>query len=396
MHCSIGNDIDWVGYVDWHVRDFHSYNTDQGATYNAYLVRDAETALIDTVKAPYAELLLRNIAELTPFENIKWVVCNHAEPDHAGALQKVMAALPQATLLCTKKCQQILSQYFDASGWKIKTVSTGDRISIGARELVFAATPFAHWPESMFTYIPQDKTLFSMDAFGQHCATSARFEEEAGLEMILEQAKTYYANILMPYGPAVAKAMAAVADFAIETVAPAHGVIWRRHIPEILDAYRNWSSGKVNPKALVLFDSMWESTTAMAQAIYEGASQPGVEVKLIHIRRSNLTRIADEMLDAAAVAVGSATLNAGMMPAAGAVMTYLDGLKPLGKAGFAFGSYGWSRGGPEIIHEQLSSWKWDLLRAPLKAQYRPTPEILEECRAAGAALAGKAREKAQG
>jgi len=394
MHVSLREGIDWVGYVDWTVRDFHSYNTERGTTYNAYLVRDEQTALIDAVKEPYGNVLLANVAGLVDPAKVDWVVCNHAEPDHAGVLPQVLAAMPNATLVCNKKCLLALEKHFDTSGWKVKLVEPGDVISLGRLTLEFINTPMAHWPESMFTYVRQEKLLFSMDAFGQHCATTERFDDENNLGAILEDARTYYANILMPYGASTARAMSAAGGLDIEMIATSHGVIWRSHIPEILKAYEQWTSGKPQPKVIILYDTMWESTAAMARAIEEGAAHPGVQVKVIHVRRNTLTTIAADVFDAAAVAVGSATLNGTMMPQLGAVFAYLHGLKPTAKAAIGFGSYGWGRGATEVIQEHLEGLKWETLRAPIKSQYRPTPEVLEECRAAGAMLAQKALEMA--
>jgi flavorubredoxin len=318
------------------------------------------------------------------------VICNHAEPDHSSALPVVMAALPNATLVCDKKCKAALSEHYDTSGWKIQVVATGDRISLGKRTLQFLETPMVHWPESMFTYVPEEKLLFSMDAFGQHIATAHRFDDEVSLCTIMEEAKAYYANIVMPFGKPVAGCLKATAELDIEMIAPAHGVIWRRSVADIVAAYENWSVCRPRPKVLVIFDTMWGSTERMAQAILQGASLSGVAAKLIHIRRSNLTRIATDVIDTATVAFGSSTLNRGMMPMAAAVLTYLKGLRPTGKAGFAFGSYGWGPGGPESIDEWLHSLGWEVLREPLRAKYRPTPEVLDECRASGKMLAEKA------
>ncbi len=394
MHVSLREGIDWVGYVDWTVRDFHSYNTERGTTYNAYLVRDEQTALIDTVKEPYGNTLLANVVGLIDPAKVDWVVCNHAEPDHSGVLPQVLAAMPNATLVCNAKCLAALSKHFDTTGWKTKIVAPGDVLSLGKRTLEFINTPMAHWPESMFTYVRQEKILFSMDAFGQHCATTERFDDENCLGTVLEEARTYYANILMPYGASTSKAMASVRDLEIDLIATSHGVIWRSHIPEILKAYQQWTSGKPQPKVIILYDTMWESTAAMARAFEEGAATPGVQVKVIHARRNTLTTIASDVFDAAAVAVGSATLNGTMMPQLGAVFCYLQGLKPTAKAAVGFGAYGWGRGATEVIQEHLEALKWNVLRAPIKSQYRPTPAILEECRAAGALLAQKALEMA--
>lgn len=394
MNTTLCETVDWVGYVDWTVRDFHGYQTQRGTTYNAYLVRDEKTALIDTVKAPYAEHLLQNVLVLSEPSRVDYVVCNHAEPDHSGALPRVMEALPNATLVCDKKCETALSQHCDTSHWKIRVVATGQELSLGKRRLQFIETPMVHWPESMFTYVPEQKLLFSMDAFGQHWATSQRFDDEEPLCTVMEEAKAYYANIIMPFGKPVKRCLQQVAALPLEMIAPSHGVIWRRHVAEILGAYANWAAGRPKPKVLVIYDSMWESTAMMAGAIHQGASLPGTDARLIPVRGSPLTRIAAEMIDAAAVALGSSTLNTQMMPQVAAVLTYLKGLRPVGKAGFAFGSYGWGRGGPEAIDQWMRAMDWEVLRPPLKAQFRPTPEVLDACRTGGQVLAERAQQLA--
>lgn len=395
METSLRPNIDWVGFVDWNVRDFHSYDTFRGATYNAYLVRDEKTALIDTVKAPYASNLLANIRELTDLSSVDYVVCNHAEPDHAGALGEVLKRLPNATLLCNQKCFDTLSMYFDTSDWKYEIVAEGDTRSLGSRTLAFVNTPMVHWPESMMTYVPEEKLLFSMDGFGQHYASSHRFDDENPLDVVMAEAKTYYANIVTPYGKQVHCTLDKASGLDIEMIAPSHGVIWRSHIPEIISAYRDWSNGKLAPKVLVIYDSMWESTGAMGEAIVRGATIDGVDVRLMHVRRTTLTEIAAEALDCPAIAFGSATLNRNMMPMASAALTYLKGLNPPKKATFAFGSYGWGIGGPEEVAKVLEAMKWDMIRPVLKTKYRPTPEILAECEQAGLELARKALAMAE-
>jgi len=387
--------IDWVGYVDWNVRDFHSYDTYRGATYNAYLVRDEKTALIDTVKAPFAGNLLRNVAEKIDLAKVDYVVCNHAELDHAGSLPAVMQALPNATLLCNAKCRETLAAYFDLSDWKIQVVSPDENISLGNRTLSFLNTPMVHWPESMFTYIPEEKLLFSMDAFGQHLATSARFDDQWELPQLLMEAKTYYANIVTPYGKQVQKTLEAAAGLPISIIAPSHGLIWRKHIPAILAAYQDWSSGKYAPKALILYDTMWESTARMAEAILQGATDESdaVDVQLMYVRKTTLTRIATEMLDAAAVALGSPTLNMMMMPQMAAVINYIRGLKFTSKSAFAFGSCGWAHAGVEQLARSIEELQWTSIYEPIKTKYRPSPAVLETCRAAGRLLAQTAAKR---
>ncbi len=394
MHTPILDGIDWVGYVDYDVRDFHSYDTERGATYNAYLVCDEKTALIDTVKAPFVEHLLRNVAERIDPAKVDYVVCNHAEPDHASALPRVMQAMPQAKLVCDRRCRDALAAYHDVGSWQFELVKTGDRISLGRRTLEFVETPMVHWPESMVTYVPEDKLLFSMDAFGQHYATSQRFDDELALSTIMDEAKKYYANIVMPWGKQVRATLEKVGQLPIAMIAPAHGVIWRSHPDVILSEYADWAVCRPRPKVLVIFDTMWESTAQLAEAIAEGATQDGVDVMPMHVRRTSLTRIATESLDCAALALGSATLNRGMMPAAAAALNYLEGLRPAGKAAMAFGCYGWGKGAPEAIDAWLDGMPWQKVREPIRCQYRPTPAVLDECRAAGRLLAQKAKELA--
>lgn len=394
MNTTLKDNIHWVGGVDWTVRDFHSYETDRGTSYNAYLVRDEKTALIDTVKEPFGEKLLDNVAAFGELSQVDYVVCNHAEMDHSGALPEVMRAMPRATLLCDKKCAAALSEHFDTSAWKVQVVADGQTVSLGRRTLQFVETPMVHWPESMATYVPEEELLFSMDAFGQHFASSERFDDECHLPTVMQEAKAYYANIVMPYGKSVQQTMERLKGFPVKMIAPSHGLIWRGHLGTILAAYQDWARQRPLPKVLVIYDTMWESTAAMAEAILEGAAQSGASSVLIHVRSSNLTQIATEVLDAAAVAFGSATLNRGMMPMVAATLSYLEGLRPTGKAAVAFGSYGWGRGGPEAIDQALRSLEWDVVHEPLRARYRPTEDILAECRRVGRELAQQARNRA--
>jgi flavorubredoxin len=394
MNVTLSKGIDWIGCPDWTIRDFHGYTTDRGTTYNAYLVRDEKTALIDTVKESHAHRLLANLSALVDPAGVDYVVCNHAEPDHAGALPRVLAALSNATLVCNRKCLGTLGHYYDTSAWKTRVVAGGETISLGGRTLQFLDTPMVHWPESMFTYVPEQRLLFSMDAFGQHIATSERFDDELSLCGLLHEARAYYANIVMPFGKPVATCLDKAAELEIEMIAPSHGVIWRSRVAEILAAYRDWAVCRPKAKVVVIYDSMWQSTAAMAAEILEGASLPKVRTRLMHVRRSSFTEIATEVIDAAAVAFGSATLNRDMMPVAAAVLSYLKGLRPVGKVGLAFGSYGWAPGGPESIDAAMRAMQWEIPREPIKAQYRPTREVLGECAAAGKMLAERAQQMA--
>ena len=393
MNITLKEGIDWVGYIDWTVRDFHGYKTESGSTYNAYLIRDEKIAVIDAVKAPYVEKYLDHIRALTDLDKIDYIVCNHAEPDHSGGLPATMKACPQAELVCNPKCKVALEMHYDTAAWKWHVVEDGEELSLGKRTLSFINTPMVHWPESMFTYVKEDKLLFSMDAFGQHYASAFRFDDEEPLDVILHEAKTYYANIVMLYGRPIAQTMARAAQLDIEMIAPSHGVIWRSHIKEVFAAYQNYVVCKPRPKVVVLYATMWQSTAKMANAILEGAQECNVEAHLYNVENTHATRIVTEVLDCAVVAIGSPTLNNGIMPSMASVLCYMKGLRPTHKAGFAFGSYGWSkRGGPNEVEANMKEMKIDLLREPIRTQYVPTPEVLEECREAGRAM-GKHAEQ---
>ena len=398
MQVEIKKDIYWVGYVDWDVRDFHGYVTKRGSSYNAYMIKDKKIAVIDSVKAPFAEHLIDNVTAVTPLDKVDYVVCNHAEPDHSGSIPVLMKACVNAELICNEKCQKALSMYYDTSNWKFKIVDESSQISLGSHTLTFMNTPMAHWPESMFTYVPEEKLLFSMDAFGQHYARSERFDDEVPIEEVMEEATIYYANILMLYGKQIAKVLERAAGLDIEMIAPSHGIIWRKNLGMIIEAYKRWIVCKAKPKVLIFFDSMWHSTEKLADAIYEGAEQDGVSVRKHDLKSDNTTELATDVLDCAVMAVGSPTLNKGMMPKVAEALTYLKGLSPEGKAAVAFGSYGWaSKGGAHAIMEYLKAMNCEILsEEPLQCQFAPTKEILDEAKELGKKLAKKALEIANG
>ena len=387
--------IDWVGAIDWNVRDFHSYNTDRGATYNAFLIQDEQNTIIDAVKYPFFERYYKQVTEMVPAESIKYIICNHAELDHSSGLPYAVKAFPNAKIVTNKKCQATCISYFGGEDWNWQIVKTGDVISIGKRTLTFLETPMVHWPDSMMTYCPEEELLFSMDAFGQHIACAARFDDETDLDIVMQEAKTYYANIVVPHGKAVQRTLAAAANLKIKMLATSHGVVWRKNVPAILDAYADWAVNKVKAKVAVFYDSMWESTGRIAEAIAQGADLDGVETVMLHVRHSNLTRIATEFLDTATFAFGSATLNNLLMPQASAALVYLRGMNQQNKTGFAFGSYGWgAKGGADQVEEVMRQAGWQINRAPIKCAYKPTADVLKEAEEAGRELARLALEAA--
>ncbi len=390
MNTKLSNTVHWVGHVDWSVRDFHGYRTERGSTYNAYLVLGQKRALIDTVKAPYVDDLLEHVRACAPLEQIDYIVCNHAEPDHAGGLELVLAACPNATVVCNKKCAEALRLHFDTSAWKFRIVADGEKLDLGGRTLQFFDTPMVHWPESMATYLVEEQILFSMDAFGQHYAGAWRFDDEASLDVVMAEAKTYYANIVMPYGRPVAAALAKLGTLPLKMIAPSHGVIWRSHIATIVAAYQAWVVCKAARKVVIVYASMWNSTRVMAQTIADGALESNVDVRLIDIDTVHDTEVVTEALDCACLAFGSPTLNQGVMPRMASVLTYLRGLRPTGKTGLAFGSYGWAARGTDELAHYLQAMQVTPLCEPIICKFRPDAATLEKCREAGRLLAKKA------
>lgn len=387
METKLVNGVFWVGYVDWSVRDFHGYTTGRGSTYNAYLVQAEKVALIDTVKAPYVAELLANVKTHAALDKVDFIVCNHAEPDHSGGFPAVVAACPNAVVVCNAKCQDALAHHYDVSGWRFRIVKDAETLDLGGKTLQFFDTPMVHWPESMVSYLVEDAVLFSMDAFGQHYASGYRFDDESDLCEVMQEAKTYYANIVLPYGRPVATTLARLGGLKLALVAPSHGVIWRSHFGQIVAAYQSWMVCKPAKKVIVVYNSMWNSTRLMAEEVAAGAEESPVEVKLIDAAATSDTQIVTDVMDCAAFAAGSPTLNMGVMPRMAATLTYLRGLRPVGKAGFAFGSYGWAPKGVEEVAGYLQSMQMKPVCEPVSCRFAPDAATLAKLRAAGRALA---------
>ncbi len=391
MNTELAKGVNWVGYVDWHVRDFHSYQTKRGSTYNSYLVQGSDaTAVIDAVKAPYVGRLIDNVLAKTSADKIKYIVCNHAEPDHSGGMPALVAAFPGAEVIVNAKCKDALSCHYDTTGWNFKIVKEAEQLPLGGKTLQFFDTPMVHWPESMATFLIEDGILFSMDAFGQHYASSARFDDEANLEEVMQEAKIYYANIVLLYMRPVQAAIKKLGTLPIKIIAPSHGIIWRKHIPVILEAYQAWVVSKPVNKVVIFFSTMWGSTKAMADAIAQGVEGSDTQFKLIDLSATADTELITELMDCAGFAVGTPTLNIDLMPRVAAALTYAGGLRPIGKFGIAFGSYGWASKGAEAAAEYLTKMQVEQIAPPLTCRFAPTPEVLDKCRAVGRELAARA------
>lgn len=378
-----------VGVKDWNISDFHGYSTPLGSSYNAYLVVDEKIVLIDTVKREFADQLLSNISEIVDPARIDMVISNHTEMDHSGGLPRLMDRIGEAKpLVCSKMGQKNLTRHF-SDKYNFQPVQSGDELKIGENTLTFLETRMLHWPDSMFTYLKEKKILFSSDAFGQHYAGFESFDDEVG-EAIMIHAKKYFANILMLYSPLILKLIDQVGQLGLElkTICPDHGIIWRRDPMKILDAYGRWSLQKPARKAVVVYDTMWHSTEKMANAIAEGLFREGATVRPMHLRKWHRSDVMTEVLDAAAVVVGSPTLNNGLFPTVSDFLTYMKGLRPKGRIGAAFGSYGWSGESVQIIDRELEAMKFALIGPGLKIEYIPDAPALETCIDFGRKIAG--------
>jgi len=378
-----------VGVTDWNIRDFHGYSTDRGTSYNAYLVLDEKNTLIDTVKKEFADQLLDNIAAITDPKSIDCVVSNHTELDHSGGLARVMHRIGEdKPLYCSKMGAKNLALHFPRK-WNFKAVGSGEELNIGQRTLAFLETRMLHWPDSMFTYLKNDKILFSSDAFGQHYAGQEKFDDIIG-DAIMPHAKKYFANILLPYSGLVLKLAEQVKAMRLEIdmICPDHGIIWRRNPEKIIQAYVQWSRQAPEKKAVVVYDTMWHSTERMAEAITAGLIDCGVHTQPMHLRKWHRSDIMTEVLEARAVIIGSPTLNNGLFPTVSDFLAYMKGLKPQHKIGGAFGSYGWSGEATKLIRGELEAMKVEVAAPELRVQYLPDQEKMKACFEFGKTIGG--------
>lgn len=349
----ITDNVYFVGAADYNCRSFHGYHTPGGVTYNAYLITGEKNVLIDSVKAPFTDEMLERIESVLPVGKIDYIVCNHAENDHSGAIAKA-AQLSGAQVYCTVACAKLLEKMYGITG--CKTVKAGDTLGCGDYTLSFMPTPFVHWPDNMVTFCEKGgkKILFSNDAFGQHLCTNERFDTAVGAAAALKEAKTYFANIVLPYSKQAANALDAVIAANPDVIAPSHGIVWTTHIPDIYDLYKKLCGDYKQELALVIYDTMWGGTQKQALQIGANLEQSYSTVKYFNLSASHLSDVMDEMCFAKHIAVGSPTLNGTIMPNVAALLCYMKGLKPRGLTFEVFGTKGWAGGAEKEIAESLT------------------------------------------
>jgi len=349
--------------------------------------------LIDTVKAPFMDEMMARIASVCPPETIDRIVSNHSEMDHTGCLPEVIARVRPREVLASKNGVAALSAHFGALD-DVRAVADGERIDVGGLTLSFYETRMLHWPDSMVTYLAEDKLLFSQDAFGMHLASTERFDDALDRAVLEFEAGKYFANILMPYAGIIPRALAKLSALEFSIIAPDHGPVWRRDPRWILDAYARWSEQAPTRKAVIVYDTMWESTAVMAQTIADGIEAGGAEPKLMRLSEHTRAEVATELLEAGSLVVGSPTLNNGVFPTVADVLTYLKGLRPKNLVGAAFGSYGWSGEAVEQLNEYLRAMKVALVSDGLKVAYVPGDEDLEACHRLGRTIGAAVLERA--
>ena len=370
------DDIYWVGGIDWDLRNFHGYLTQRGSTYNAYLIIDEKITLIDTVKHYLYDELLERISQIIDPSKIDYIISNHVEMDHSAGLPKLMELAKNAVIVTSPNGKKGLDAHYK-NDWNYKVVKSGDTLNIGKRNLQFVLTPMVHWPDNMVEYLPEEKILFSNDSFGQHLATSERFDDEYPVNIILEEAKKYYANIVLPYSSQVNKALDALSGLDIEIIAPSHGIVWRSHIADIVNEYKKWATNQTENKALIIYDTMWGSTKKIAYAIANAFENKGVDISMLNLRQNHISDIMTQILTARYICVGSPTLNNNILPTVASFLTYLKGLAPKDRFGLAFGSYGWGGQSVSMIEESLNCCNWKIFDK-IKIQYIPDEETLKE------------------
>jgi anaerobic nitric oxide reductase flavorubredoxin len=395
MPVEVAPNVYWVGAVDWNVRNFHgyTYQTHRGTSFNSYLIVDDHITLVDTVMQGFGEQMFRRIAEVVDPSRIEYVIANHGEPDHSGCIAEVMRRAPNATLFHSKRGSQTIGKY-QPDGWPERIVGSGDTLSLGHKTLAFLEAPMLHWPDTMFTYVPEDRLLMPNDAFGQHLASATRFADEVEPAILWEEARNYFANILTPFSPLIIKKVEEVVKMGlqIDTIAPSHGVVWRKNPMQIIQKYVEWSSGdKQQARVVVVYETMWGATEEMARAIVEGLSQAGVVGQLLPVPQTDHTTVIGELLDSKGILIGSACHNRRPLLHISSIMEDVMGLKPVKKLGAAFGSYGWSSGAVQILEKGLQESGIEVAQPALATTWRPSPDDWNQAVAFGKAFGDKVK-----
>ncbi len=388
MGITIKDHITWVGKVDWELRKFHGeeYSAHRGSTYNSYLVRDEKTVLIDTVWKPFANEFIKNLKKEIDLTKIDFIIASHAESDHSGALPELMRLIPDTPIYCTANAVKSLKGHYHQD-WNFKTVKTGDRLNIGSKEFIFIEAPMLHWPDSMFSYLTEANVLFSNDAFGQHYATEHLFNDLVDQAELFQECIKYYANILTPFSALVDRKIKEVVGFGlpVDMICTSHGVIWRDNPLQIVTRYAEWAANYRENQVTIIYDTMWDGTRRMAEAIAGGILQadPDVTVKIYNAARADKNDIITEVFKSKAILVGSPTINRGILSAIAGILEEIRGLGFKDKKAAAFGAYGWSGESVAMITDRLREGGFTLVTDGVKELWNPDDQGLGTCESFG-------------
>jgi len=384
MSFHIKNNIYWVGKIDWEIRKFHGeeYSTHRGSSYNPYLIKEEKTVLIDTVWGKFSNEFVENLQKEIPLDKIDYIVANHAESDHSGALPELMRHIPDTPIYCTANAVKSLKGHYHQD-WNFHVVKTGDTLSLGSKELIFIEAQMLHWPDSMMSYLTGDNILFSNDAFGQHIASELMYNDLVDQAELYQEAIKYYANILTPFSTLVDKKIKEVLglNVPVDMICPSHGVMWRKDPLQIVNQYVQWANSYAENQITILYDTMWDGTRRMAEAISKGITEidKTVTVKLFNIARSDKNDLITEVFKSKAILVGSPTINQGILSAAAAILEEIRGLKFKNKKAAAFGCYGWSGEAVKMLSERLKEGGFQLLNDGIREKWNPDSDAVENC-----------------
>ena len=388
MAKQITKKVSWVGKVDWELTSFHGdeLSTDHGSSYNSYLIRDQKVALIDTVWQPYDREFVNRLKQEIDLKQIDYIIMQHNEVDHSGALVELMREIPDTPIYCTKKGEAILRGHYHQD-WNFVNVKTGDTLSLGESTLTFIEATMLHWPDTMFTYMSGENILFSNDGFGQHFASESLYNDCVEPEALVYEAKKYYTNILNLYSPMVTKKVQQLLamQLPIDLICPSHGVIWKDNPMQIVELYQKWADAYQENQVTIVYDTMWQSTRKMAEAIADGIREasPATTVKLFNIARDDKNDVLTEIFQSRAVLVGSPTINYGHSFAIAGLLEMMKGLKFKKKKGAAFGSYGWSGDAVKQLNALLTEAGFELVNDGIAKLWVPDDAALDDCREYG-------------
>jgi len=380
----VRNNVYWVGKIDWELRKFHGneYSTHSGTSYNSYLIIEDKVALIDSVWVPFGREFVANLEDEIGLDKIDYIIANHGEPDHSGGLVELLKRKPKIPVYCTANGAKSLKGYYHED-WNFRVIKTGDKLSLGSKELLFVEAPMLHWPDSMFSYLSGDNILFSNDAFGQHLATENLFNDLVDQEALFTECIKYYANILTPFSPLVKKKIEEFFSLKLplNVICTSHGVIWRKDPAQIVDKYLQWADGYKENRITVIYDTMWNATRIMGENIAKGiaAADPEVKVKLFNSAKTDKNDIITEIFKSKGIVVGSPTVDKGILSSLSGLLEMIKGLKFKGKKAAVFGSYGWSGESIKVLGESMAEAGFDLIGDGIKIEWQPDREARNKC-----------------